>query len=149
MSIIALFLLYSVDSSVAAPPHHPPPPRARHRRWHRHTPPPWVKDSGPLDGTATIYEDTHIATTASGDPYKSRKRRAAHRTLPIGAKVRVTCPATGRSVKVIINDRGPENPQQLLMLTPKAAKRLRVTDLPPQKVDLEVIGCKKKYGNCP
>ena len=32
---------------------------------------------------------------------------AAHKTLPFGTRVRVTNPATGKSVVVRINDRGP------------------------------------------
>ena len=44
--------------------------------------------------------------TASGEPYDPDALTAASRTLPIGSSVMVTNPATGRSVKVRINDRG-------------------------------------------
>jgi len=32
---------------------------------------------------------------------------AAHRTLPFGTKLTVTNPRTGKSVDVVVNDRGP------------------------------------------
>jgi rare lipoprotein A len=39
--------------------------------------------------------------------YDPNTLTATSRTLPIGSSVVVTNPATGRSVKVRINDRGP------------------------------------------
>lgn len=45
--------------------------------------------------------------TASGERFDKNGFTAASRTLPFGARLRVTNPATGRSVIVRINDRGP------------------------------------------
>jgi rare lipoprotein A len=45
--------------------------------------------------------------TASGERFNSGGFTAAHRSLPFGTRVRVTNNATGRSVVVRINDRGP------------------------------------------
>jgi peptidoglycan lytic transglycosylase len=45
--------------------------------------------------------------TASGERFDLNKLTAASRTLPLGSLVRITAPATGRSVIVRINDRGP------------------------------------------
>ncbi|MBF8194456.1 septal ring lytic transglycosylase RlpA family protein [Nonomuraea sp. K274] len=45
--------------------------------------------------------------TASGERFNPAAMTAAHKTLPLGSKVRVTNPNTGASVKVRINDRGP------------------------------------------
>ncbi|SDM21959.1 rare lipoprotein A [Nonomuraea maritima] len=45
--------------------------------------------------------------TASGERFNPGAMTAAHRTLPMGSRVRVTNPATGASVTVRINDRGP------------------------------------------
>ena len=45
--------------------------------------------------------------TASGESFHSDALTAAHRTLPIGSKVRVTNRHNDRSVVVRINDRGP------------------------------------------
>jgi rare lipoprotein A len=45
--------------------------------------------------------------TASGDAFNAGGYTAAHRSLPFGSHVTVTNPANGRSVTVVINDRGP------------------------------------------
>src|SRR5579862_2093047 len=45
--------------------------------------------------------------TASGQAFNSAGYTAAHRTLPFGSQVTVTNPDNGRSVTVVINDRGP------------------------------------------
>ncbi len=50
---------------------------------------------------------TSGAVTASGERFDKNGFTAASRTLPFGARLRVTNPATGRSVIVRINDRGP------------------------------------------
>jgi hypothetical protein len=49
---------------------------------------------------------------------------AAHKTLPFGTRVRVTDSKTGRSVIVVINDRGPFNKGRVLDLSTTAAKAL-------------------------
>jgi rare lipoprotein A len=53
---------------------------------------------------------------------------AAHRTLPFGTRLRVTDPASGRSVIVIINDRGPFGRGRILDLSTSAAKALGMTE---------------------
>jgi rare lipoprotein A len=45
--------------------------------------------------------------TASGQAFNPGGHTAAHRTLPFGSRVAVTNPENGRSVTVVINDRGP------------------------------------------
>ncbi|WP_328589749.1 septal ring lytic transglycosylase RlpA family protein, partial [Nonomuraea aridisoli] len=45
--------------------------------------------------------------TASGERFNPSAMTAAHKTLPMGSRVRVTNPANGESVTVRINDRGP------------------------------------------
>jgi rare lipoprotein A len=45
--------------------------------------------------------------TASGERFDKDGFTAASRTLPFGTRLHVTNPATGRSVIVRINDRGP------------------------------------------
>jgi rare lipoprotein A len=49
----------------------------------------------------------HQWRTATGAPYDPSRLTAAHRSWPFGTRVRVTNLHTGRSVAVIINDRGP------------------------------------------
>ena len=53
---------------------------------------------------------------------------AAHRTLPFGTRLRVTDPASGRSVIVIVNDRGPFGRGRVLDLSANAAKLLGMTE---------------------
>jgi rare lipoprotein A len=45
--------------------------------------------------------------TASGQPFNPHAMTAAHRTLPFGTRLNVVNPRTGKSVEVIVNDRGP------------------------------------------
>ena len=44
---------------------------------------------------------------ASGQAFNPSGYTAAHRTLPFGSRVTVTNPRNGKSVTVVINDRGP------------------------------------------
>jgi rare lipoprotein A len=45
--------------------------------------------------------------TASGQPFNPHGLTAAHRTLPFGTRLTVSNPRTGKSVDVVVNDRGP------------------------------------------
>jgi rare lipoprotein A len=45
--------------------------------------------------------------TASGQPFNPHAMTAAHRSLPFGTRLNVTNPRTGKTVEVIVNDRGP------------------------------------------
>jgi rare lipoprotein A len=51
---------------------------------------------------------------------------AAHRSLPLGTIVRVTNLATGKSVKVRINDRGPYYKGRVIDLSAAAASALGI-----------------------
>ncbi|WP_242908319.1 septal ring lytic transglycosylase RlpA family protein [Actinomadura terrae] len=55
--------------------------------------------------TASYYWEGQM--TASGEHFNPNELTAAHKTLPMGSKVRVTNTNNGRSVIVRINDRGP------------------------------------------
>jgi len=63
-------------------------------------------------------------TTASGKPFDERQLTAAHRTLPLNSRVRVTNLETGRSVDVTITDRGPYARGRVIDLSKAAAKKL-------------------------
>lgn len=62
--------------------------------------------------------------TASGEVFRNRKRTAAHKTLPFGTRVTVTNMRNGRSVKVLINDRGPFVAGRIIDLSRKAARKI-------------------------
>jgi len=61
--------------------------------------------------------------TASGDRYDEHELTAAHASLPLGSKVRVSVGSTGRSVIVTINDR-PGTRSRVIDLSYQAAKEL-------------------------
>jgi peptidoglycan lytic transglycosylase len=108
-----------------APPSAPPPPRAA-------VPPP--SPPRPPGPDAGAFEQTGVASwygrhhhgkrTASGEAYDMNGLTAAHRTLPLGTRVRVTNLDNGRSVDVRINDRGPFAGNRLIDLSYAAARRL-------------------------
>lgn len=52
-------------------------------------------------------DGTHGGPTASGERFNMYAMTAAHKTLPLGTRIRVTNVANGQSVVVRINDRGP------------------------------------------
>ncbi|MCO5994882.1 septal ring lytic transglycosylase RlpA family protein [Actinoallomurus rhizosphaericola] len=62
--------------------------------------------------------------TASGAPYDPEALTAAHRTLPMGSRVRVTNLSNARSVVVRINDRGPFVPGRCLDLSAAAMRAI-------------------------
>lgn len=62
--------------------------------------------------------------TASGIPLDNNKLTAAHKTLPMGTKVRVTNLDNQKSVVVTINDRGPYKRGRIIDLTQGAFKKL-------------------------
>ena len=64
---------------------------------------------------------------------------AAHKTLPFGTRVRVTDRKTGRSVTVVINDRGPFNNGRVLDLSTTAAEALRMMERGVVLVEADVL----------
>lgn len=68
----------------------------------------------------------HGRRTASGERFDKHEMTAAHKTLPFGTLVRVTDRATGRSVLVRVNDRGPYSGGRILDLSEAAAGRLGI-----------------------
>jgi rare lipoprotein A len=78
--------------------------------------------------------------TASGQRLCNQGATAAHKTLPMGTKVRVTNQNNGKSEIVTINDRGPFIRGRIIDLTIGSAERLgfRSKGLAPVKV--EVLG---------
>lgn len=62
--------------------------------------------------------------TASGEMMNPAQMTAAHRSLPFGAKVKVTNSRTGKSVVVRINDRGPFVKGRIIDLSKAAASEI-------------------------
>ena len=76
--------------------------------------------------------------TASGEQFNPSELTAAHRTLPFGTRLRVTNVATGQSVTVRVNDRGPFIPGRVVDVSHSAAEVLGMIDRGITKVKLEV-----------
>jgi rare lipoprotein A (peptidoglycan hydrolase) len=76
---------------------------------------------------------------ASGGKFVPEGMTAAHRTLPFGTRLRVTDQKSGRSVVVVVNDRGPYVGGRVLDLSLGAARALGMTDRGVIEVRAEVI----------
>jgi rare lipoprotein A len=79
----------------------------------------------------------HGRRTANGERYDMHALTAAHRTLPLGSYVRVTNPATSRSVVVRINDRGPYARGRVIDLSMAAANVLDMRHAGTARVKIE------------
>jgi len=77
--------------------------------------------------------------TANGEEFDARALTAAHRTLPFGTRLRVTNVATGRSVMVRVNDRGPFIPGRVVDVSHSAAEALGMVGDGVAKVKLDVV----------
>jgi hypothetical protein len=88
-------------------------------------------------GIASYYWQDQM--TASGERFDKRAMTAAHRTLPMGTRVKVTHTASGRSVVVRINDRGPFKPGRVIDLSEAAAEVLDMTRAGLAQVTLDVV----------
>jgi rare lipoprotein A len=77
--------------------------------------------------------------TASGERFDPSGLTAAHPTLPMGSRVRVTNTHNGRSVVVRINDRGPFSRRRIIDLSYAAAKRLGMIASGIAHVRLELL----------
>ncbi|MDO5483334.1 MAG: septal ring lytic transglycosylase RlpA family protein [Desulfovibrionaceae bacterium] len=66
----------------------------------------------------------HGKKTANGERFNQYAMTAAHKTLPLGTKVRVTHLSNGRSILVRVNDRGPFVDDRVIDLSRGAAQRL-------------------------
>ena len=93
-------------------------------------------------GIASVYGFETGSRTASGSKLKLDAFTAAHRTLPFGTQVTVTNKRNGKTVVVVINDRGPFVKGRVIDVTPAAAKVLGFSGLTP--VTLSVVKDEKK-----
>jgi rare lipoprotein A len=78
--------------------------------------------------------------TASGQKLSNHGFTAAHKTLPMGTKVRVINEANGKSEVLTINDRGPFTKGRIIDVTVGAAERLGFAQRGVATVKVEVLG---------
>ena len=88
-------------------------------------------------GVASFYSEG--AKTANGESFNPNELTAANRTLPFGTRLRVTNVATGQSVTVRVNDRGPFVPGRDVDVSHSAAEALGMVDGGVAKVKMDVV----------
>jgi rare lipoprotein A len=97
-------------------------------------------------GWASWYgEEFHGNPTASGEIYDMNGLTAAHRTLPLGTKIKVTNVKNQRSLVVRVNDRGPFFHDRFLDVSMAAAKKLGFFGAGVALVQAEVISYPKSF----
>jgi rare lipoprotein A len=92
---------------------------------------------GALVGVASFY--TEGVRTANGERLNPNALTAAHPSLPFGTRLRITSVASGRSVIVRVNDRGPFIKGRAVDVSYSAAKELGMTERGVAKVKMEVV----------
>lgn len=91
-------------------------------------------------GFASYYGDGFDGRkTASGAIFDKNKLTAAHRTLPFGTKVLVTNMRNGKSVTVVINDRGPFKGGRIIDLSEGAARQIDMIQSGVVPVEIKII----------
>lgn len=88
-------------------------------------------------GLASFY--TEGSRTANGEKFDPHELTAAHPTLPFGTRLRVTNVASGRSVTVRVNDRGPYVAGRVVDVSYSAANALGMVGRGVAKVKLDVV----------
>ena len=93
-----------------------------------------------LNGLASYYSTSLDGTlTANGERYHNKKMSAAHLTLPLGSWVEVTSRATGRKLRLRVNDRGPYVNKFVIDLSQAAARYLGVDIAEDRTVLIQII----------
>ncbi len=95
-------------------------------------------------GIASWYDESKFLGMVRGDTAIGEKVApwdisAAHKTLPLPCKVKVTNLSNGKSLKMRVNDRGPYIEGRIIDLTPRAARKLGFIDDGLTNVKVEVI----------
>lgn len=80
--------------------------------------------------------------TASGKPLRENEATAAHKTLKMGTKVRVTNLRNGKSEIVKITDRGPYTKGRIIDVTTSVAKKIGFYSRGIAPVKVEVLEMK-------
>jgi rare lipoprotein A len=88
-------------------------------------------------GLASVYSTESGSRTASGERLNPTAFTAAHPSLPFGSRVRVTNQGNGRSILLLINDRGPFVRGRIIDVTPAAAHALGFSSTARVTVDRE------------
>jgi rare lipoprotein A (peptidoglycan hydrolase) len=87
--------------------------------------------------------------TANGEDFDQKELTAAHPTLPMGTKAKVTNLENGKKVEVRINDRGPYAEGRVIDLSNAAAKKIDMKSDGSTQVKIETKARQKDTANQP
>lgn len=82
----------------------------------------------------------HGRLTASGEIYDMYGMTAAHRKLPLGTRVRIENKLNGKTVIVVINDRGPYIDGRMIDVSYGVAQKLGMVERGLCPVKVTIIG---------
>jgi rare lipoprotein A len=106
----------------------------------KHVPIGWSEE-----GIASWYgPNFHGKYTSNGEIYNMYDYTAAHKTLPMNTKVKVTNLNNGKSVIVRINDRGPFVKGRIIDLSYAAGKEIGIDKTGTAPVRLKIVGFEGK-----
>lgn len=140
LAVLALIGLAMIEFSIAQPLSAAVTTKAPKAKIasEKSTPTRAVKSS--MQGVAAFYADKFEGKkTSSGQIFRQDQMTAAHKTLPLGTKVRVTNLRNNRSVEVCINDRGPWVKNRVIDLSSSAARQVGMLRAGTAMVKLEII----------
>lgn len=100
-------------------------------------------------GRASWYGGSrHGKKTADGQRMDRNAMTAAHRRLPLGTHVKVTNLNNGRSVELIINDRGPYVRGRVIDVSQRAAEELGFRSSGTARVRVETLPATELASAC-
>jgi rare lipoprotein A len=86
-------------------------------------------------GIASWYGAESGTKTSMGIRFRPEGISAAHKTLPLPSRVRVTNLNNGRSIVLVVNDRGPFKNDRIIDLSHGAARKIGLQGLARVKID--------------
>ena len=93
-----------------------------------------------MKGLASYYSNSLDGTlTANGERYHKKRFSAAHLTLPLGCWVEIEAKATGKKLRLRVNDRGPYVKKFVIDLSRRAARYLGVDVTEDRTVTIRII----------
>jgi rare lipoprotein A len=96
-------------------------------------------------GIASWYgEPFHGRKTANGERFDMNALTAAHKTLPMPSRVRVTNLSNGRSIMLRVNDRGPFAHGRIIDVSRRGAQLLGFEKAGTAKVRVTLVGGQEK-----
>lgn len=84
--------------------------------------------------------------TASGDRFDQTELTAAHQTLPLGSKVKITNLKNGKTAEVEITDRGPFVQGRIIDVSKAAAEKLGMIGSGTVPVEIELLSGSGRTG---